>query len=125
MPCRKMKIDLKREDIEACYRLSGKENAGIIVELGLRVKHDEILASNKHLKDISTKEFGFDSDGLIFTKDGLTPKRKTLIWELKSIKKRYGFTFIWSRKGIIFIRRHENSHPICINSLSDLHKLNE
>ena len=118
----KMKVDLKREDIEACHRLSGKENAGIIVELGSRVKRDAILVSKKHLKDISTKDFGFDSDGLIFINESLTPKRKSLIRELKSVKKRYGFNFIWSRKGIIFIRRDENSHPIRINSLSDLNK---
>ncbi len=121
----KLKVDLKQEDVEACHRLSRNENAGIIVEFSSRVKRDEVLASRKSLRNVTLKDFGFDSNGKVYINESLTSKRKALIRELKLVKNSYNFKFIWSRKGIIFIRRDENSRPIRINSLSDLNKLNE
>ncbi len=113
------------DEIKACHRISANEKAGIIVEFLSRKKRDELLYARKKLVNVSVKNFGFESEGKIFINESLTGKRKALIRELKSKKDEYDFKYVWSKKGLVFIRKNENSSAIRINSLNDLNKLNE
>ena len=121
----KLDILLTEEDIEACHRISMNEKAGIIVEFASRKKRDELLNARRKLMNVSIKDFGYSNDGKIFVNESLTSKRKALIRDLKSKKDEYGFKYVWSKKGTIFIRRDENSRAIRITTIADLNNLNE
>jgi len=123
----KIEVPLCKDELEACHRLSANEKAGIIVEFASRKKRDQFLEKRKLSKNVSIKDLGFQSKspGKIVINESLTAKRKALIKELKEKKGERNFKFVWSRKGTVFIRRDENSRPICINTILDLNKLNE
>ena len=121
----KLEVALTEDNIEACHRISGNEKAGLIVEFASRKKRDEMIYYRKKLANISIKDFGYEGDNRIYVNESLTPKRKSLIRELKAKKDEYNFKYVWSKKGIIFIRRDENSRALRINSLIDLNKLHE
>ena len=76
---------------------------------------------------MSIKDLGFQSKspGNSFINKSLTAKRKALIKTLKEKKEERKFKLVWSRKGTVFIRRDENSHPIHNNTILDLTKPNK
>ncbi len=81
-----------------------------------------MIYSWKKLFNISIKDFGYEGHSRIYDNESLTPKRKSLIRELKAKRDQYNFKYVWSKN---FIRRDENSRARRINSLVDLNKLHE
>ena len=110
----KLDVALSEDNIKACHRILTNDKAGFIIELSSRKKRDDLLYARKTLASISIADIGVTGEGNSFSNESLTAKRKALIRELKSKREEYHFTFVWSKKGTIFIRRDENSCAICI-----------
>ena len=98
----KLQIPLCAAEIEACHRISSNDKAGIIVEFGSRKKRDEFLGAKKKLRDITIKNFGYQTSkpGKLYINESLTAKRKSLLREVKIKKDEYGFKFVWSKRGL-------------------------
>ena len=111
---KKLDVALSEDNIKACHRISTNDKAGFIIELSSRKKRDDLLYARKTLASISIADFGVTGEGNSFSNESQTAKRKALIRELKSKREEYHFTFVWSKKGTIFIHRDENSRAICI-----------
>ncbi len=111
----KINVDLKPEDIEACHRISPKEDAPIIMKVVSRKTISSLLSkgAKTNAEKISIAYLGFElptqsgstNDGKIFINESLTLRNKNLL-RLSKIKKReLDFKFDWSRNGIIFLKK--------------------
>eukprot|EP00794_Sanderia_malayensis_P021289 gene21289-biopygen16321 len=115
----KLEINLDVEHIEACHRISPRDDAPIIVEFLSRKMRDEFLSQKKKVRNLTIADLGFVADagsaGKTYINESLTKKRKGLLRDITMGRDEYNFKFIWSNKGKIFVRKSENSPPILIN----------
>ncbi len=99
------------------------------MELASRKTRDRLLAVKKELSDYKLKDFGFNDSEFeskrVFLNESLTRKRKELLRKVKDRKADFGFKYVWTSKGNIFVRMTEKSPAKRINQLDDLNKLNE
>eukprot|EP00794_Sanderia_malayensis_P001034 gene1034-360_t len=129
----KLKVSVVSSDIEACHRISPKENASIIVELKSRKLKDALLS--KEAKRIGKKlrisDLGFqmaardgsEDAGKVFINESLTSRIKNLLRLTKIKKRELDFKFVWTRNGCIYIRKNESAQVQKINFPGDLEKL--
>ena len=122
----KINVHLERSEIEACHRISAKEDAAIIVKLESRKLRERMMAreAKQILRNIKASDIGFEEvSNKIFINESLTKRNKNLL-RLAKIKKRdLNFKFVWTKNGSILMRKNESARIIKINFESDLDNL--
>lgn len=112
----KLKRKTKQNDLPGTVQLKMK-NEETVQKWLYASKSNKIL-----LKELVTKEHKISSNKTVFMKESLTPYNKKLLWNAKE-KLKETYKFIWCKKGVIRVRKNNDSHPIILRSLEDINKL--
>lgn len=123
-----MKIDLKREEIDAAHRLPQRKNTGpakIIVQLTSRKKRDEFVRARSQAAPItSTKLVGGNIKSRIYINENLSPFFRELLWKSKIRAKAAGYKFIWYSFGKVLVRKDvTDSKVFKIFDFDDIEKI--
>ena len=123
-----MGLEIEEDDISVSHRIPNrrkdrKQNLAIIVKFVRRDSKDAYYKARNRLKDITTKDLGYDQSNKIFINENLTERRKELFWECLKFKKQENYSFIWTINGRICLRKNQESRVNVINSKDDLRKL--
>lgn len=121
-------INVQETDIEACHRISQRENANIIVKFHSRKIRDQVLRERRQLRGKTTHDFGLNVErapAKIFINESLTRRNKELFRLAQNFKNENGFRFLWTRNGSIFIRKSEQSKVIKVLNPNNLINIEE
>lgn len=124
-----MSVEIDEVDISVSHRLPVSRNykgnrsePAIIAKFVRRDVKEQFYRARKELKNLTTKDLGYDISNNIYINESLTESNKALFKECVKAKKEMGFTFIWTSNGKIFLRKDEHSPVIHIKSKDDIVK---
>lgn len=106
---------LTADCIDAAHRLPAREGRipPIIVKFTSRIQRDTWYSKRR----ILVKEN-------IFINENLTAETRRLLWQAKQVAKAKAFKFVWTKNGMVFMRKTEGSGAKKIVSEADLLRLN-
>ena len=125
-------VNISSSDIDISHRLPRKHNhqvrnqpspAPIIVKFVRRSLRNYIYSARKHLRGVSTRDVGFQSNNRIYINENLTPANKQLFYQANQRRKEGNWKFIWTNNCKIFTRKNTGDPPICISTSSDLDRI--
>lgn len=122
-------INITDDMVDACHRLGKKREdgnpRGIVVKFTRRVVKEEILQKRRVKRNLNTTHIGEkNSPGeVIYINESLTKVRRELHKEVRALKKKKGFSFVWVRNGKILVRPTEGARVIAVTTMEDLEKL--
>lgn len=120
-------------EIKDIYRTnSGKETSKpIIVEFTSVLKKEKVLKATKDFNKTRRKEEKLSSETLklpgtrkpIFLSETLTFKAQKLFYLSREFAKVNGYTFCWTSRGYVYLRKAENMPTVRIDTTADLENL--
>ncbi|XP_047543297.1 uncharacterized protein LOC125075633 [Vanessa atalanta] len=126
-------IEVQEEDIKDVQSFKSTKNSSktISVEFTSAITEDKVMLAikkfnhGKKFEDkLNTTHLGFkEGKKPIFVKEMLTKKTHKLFYASRLYAKNNNFTYCWTSRGNVYLRKAENSPQIKINSESDLEKL--
>lgn len=115
---KRINISIKENDITRITKINkykSKNSCYLISFLSVEIA-DEILKNKKMLKqDEEYKNVYINPD--------LTIYNKNLLWEMKNMARQLKYKYVWTKRGSLYMREHENSKIVKINTFDDLNKL--
>ena len=112
-----LNIQIDYNDIQACLRLEKRQNAPIITKFLNRKTASAFLRAKKLTKkSIKGELLGLKDcpEFKIYINKSLTERNKELMYKVKLKKQHMNWKFVWSRNGIIYARKDDDSHIIRI-----------
>ena len=123
--CNSLEIPIDKKDIESCHRMFQKPEIKhpkkTIVRFTNRRIAEQLKEKSKLPKEIS-ESLGFPNNNDVYLSDNLCNYYKNLWYYAKKLQKEKQAKFVWTKNGIIRIRRDEGTPAIKINHLTDLGK---
>ena len=116
-----MKANVTSEDLDALHEVPSRrkdQKRIVVVAFKFRSKRDEVLAHKSELR--SYNEGLVDASTRIFVNEQLSPENKRLYAMAAKLKYELSFKFLWTKKGVIYMRKDENSKFFRISSEEDL-----
>ena len=112
-----VQANVSREEIEALHEVPSNrkdKKRVVIVHFKWRARRDQILASAK----IALREYNKERDpsDRIFINEHLSPENKRLFAMATKRKHELGYKYVWSKKGIIFIKKDDSSKAVKVVS---------
>lgn len=97
----------------------------VIVKFVRRETKELFYKNRKHLREMSTRDIGLSriSENKIFISESLSPRNKVLFKDCLKFKFNYGFKFIWTQQGRIYLRKNNDTPARVITGKVDLEKL--
>jgi hypothetical protein len=87
------------------------------------------MEKRRDIFKVSTTKIGLSGNSLlteaIILIDNLTPKNQQLLSDTKVFQTIYGYRFCWTKNGIVFLRKTENSLMTRYNDQSVLQVLSQ
>ncbi|CAI6370886.1 unnamed protein product [Macrosiphum euphorbiae] len=125
-----LNISIKNEDIVDTYRLKPYKNTDgkIIAKFNSTILKDSIIKSikllykNKNPVTANNLCTNFPEVN-VFTNDQLTKENKRLLWLSKEFSKTYGYRFVWSNSGGVYLKKQEMEQVIKIPTTQILQNL--
>ena len=122
---------LSIQDIDIAHRVPvRKANVNqpkpIICKFTRRLAREQVMAMKREIKKVDPSRVGLYSESNLSYAgiyDHLTPRLQKLFTEVKKYKDDNDFRFCWTKNGLIYLRKTEDSNPIRIHQRSDLAKL--
>ncbi|CAH2211373.1 jg12086 [Pararge aegeria aegeria] len=127
-----LKIDLIGSDIRDVYRINTKDGSNpIIAELSSVLIKEKILSKVKQFNKLKPKNEKLNTSHLkfaepikpIFISETLTQNTQKLYFLARSFQKNYNYSFCWTSRGVVYLRKNEKSPQIKICMESDIEKL--
>lgn len=120
--------NIKETDIMAIHRLKSNRSEGtdstssnIIVAFKNTDVKSEFMAKKKSKSKLSTRDLGIDGPmRTIFINDQLTEADGKLFYQARKFKKDNIFKYVWTRNGLIFMRKTDSSKILHIRNEHDL-----
>lgn len=125
-------VDIQHNDIKDIYRIkTGKEHKPIVAEFCSVIKKENVLAGIKNFNKgkISQQKFNtthlniMDQKKPVYVSELLTQKTQRLFFLSRDFAKANGFTYCWTSRGIVYLRKTEATQQIRINDEMDLANL--
>lgn len=120
-------------DIKDIYRIKTKKDqsyAPIIVETVSTLKKNDLLQkckllNSKRKEKLCAKHLGITHkpDSPVYISEHLTPKGSRLFFLARDLAKSRGYKFCWTRYGLVYVRKDENSAIILIRNEGQVHTL--
>lgn len=118
---------ISKEEIDEIYRIENKTNnkkGNPIVVSFIKKSTKEKFLIMRRKRSLYTNEINLQgSRSQIFINEYLTKRIKELLWKTKKLNTENKFKFIWTKNGMILVRKDEHSEIIKISSQEDLEKL--
>lgn len=120
--------NIKEADIMAIHRLKNNKSEGtesfpsnIIVAFKNTDVKSEFMAKKKSKSRLSTRDLGMDGPSrAIYVNDQLTEADGKLFYQARKLKKDNIFKYVWTRNGLIFMRKTDSSKILQIRNEQDL-----
>ncbi|CAG9138422.1 unnamed protein product [Plutella xylostella] len=122
---KKVDDNISSDEIERAHRVTPKLKVQgrpriIVAKLKSRLQKDTIISKVRKLK-LTTEDIGFNGQPkVIFINEQLTQFNKQLLKKCKDTAKNKKYQFVWSKNGIIRMRKNETSPSIIIRDEEDL-----
>lgn len=123
-------IPISDEMVDVCHRLGNRrigENRprAIIVKFTRRIVKEELLVKRRVKRNLNTADIGFTDRlaDVIYINESLTKCRRELHKEVRLLKKKKGFSYVWVRNGRILVRPTEGAKVIAVTTMDDLERL--
>lgn len=130
-----IELPLVDSDIKDAYRVNSSKNADkpIIVELNSVIKKENLLRAVKTFNKSKGKEQKLNTTHLnvpgpakpIFVSETLTSKAQRLFYMAREFTRDYGYTYCWTSRGQVYIRKNDGQPLLRIESEADFFKLIE
>ena len=134
----KINVDLKADNIDACHRISLKQDAPIIVRLASRKNSSCLLCKKTKIncKKFTIGDLGYEMPSQVQNAAGaplgknlitesLTYRNKNLLCLAKIKKRENDFKFFWTRNVSVYMRKNEGSVIKKISFIEDLERIND
>ena len=118
--------DITIQDIDIAHRVPTRKRGSprpIICKFTRRIAREKVMEKRRDICKVSTTKIGLSGNSLLTEArilDHLTPKNQQLLSDTKAFQTTYGYRFCWTKNGIVFLRKTENSRPIKVNDQSVL-----
>ena len=120
-----VEADIKMDDLEALHEVPSKRKDGkriVIAHFKSRAKRDSILSASK--EKLRERNKGLEASQKIYVNEHLSPGNKRLFALATKKKYELGYQFLWSKKGVIFLKKEPSSLTVHkITSEDDLEKV--
>lgn len=117
-----MNLQIEKEDVLECFRVSKKENAPIVIKFKKIETKKIVFKKLKSIKSIKLDECQLEGGNRpIYINDDLTRENQELYKKARKIKKEKNYKAIYCTDGKLFLRKQENSNPIRIKREEDLY----
>ena len=126
----KMGAETTIHDIDIAHRVKPRNASSrpkpIICKFTRRLAREEVMNRRADVSHVASLEVGLPEsaslrDAMIV--DHLTPNTQELFSAAKTFKDQHEFKFCWTKKGLVYLRRTEDSRPIKIKNSCDLQRL--
>ena len=127
---KEMGADVNIEDIDIAHRIPSRTKSDsprpIVCKFIRRIAREKVMAKRKEISKVSKLKIGL-SDSSFLTEarivDHLTPKNQQLLMEAKEFKSKHEYSYCWTRNGVVYLRKSENSRPIKVKDKNVLQVL--
>lgn len=126
-------VELQDSDIRDVYRIkTNKDNIKpIMIELNSTLKKEKILQGIKNLNKRKAKEDKLSTGNLklpgpprpVYVSEALTFKAQRIFYLARQFAQDNGYSYCWTSRGFVYIRRVEGEAPTRIDKESDIGKL--
>ncbi|CAG9109242.1 unnamed protein product [Plutella xylostella] len=126
-----LEVGLNDSDIKDVYRINSRSvEKPIIVEFCSTLTKEKIVASAKKFnkgktlhEKLNTGHLNFKEKKPVFVSESLTPRTQKLFYIAREFSKANGYSFCWTSRGTVFLRKSENMPQIRIEHESELNNL--
>ncbi|XP_047543213.1 uncharacterized protein LOC125075545 [Vanessa atalanta] len=124
------KLQLPKDDVVSIQTKVGSSRNEMPGPILLKMKNETIqnkwITTSKKckisVKDVVVNTGTKSGQQIVYIRESLTPYNKNLLWNAKQqLKDKY--KFIWSKKGVIRVRKDSDSVPIILRSIKDISRL--
>jgi Baculovirus FP protein len=118
-------VNINIDSIEFCHRQkqstrNPNKPPAIIAKFYSRQDKERLVLARKGKVPFTAHDIGFqNSTNKVFVNEHLTKLNKHLFWLARNTKQ-LGFKYSWTRRGIIFIKKEDNSPVIRITKPTDI-----
>ena len=118
-----LKADVDDKDFDALHEVPSRRRDNkrvIIVAFKFRSKRDEILSLKQNLRAYNEN---LDVADKIYVNEQLSPENKRLFSMCAKVKYEHDFKYLWTKKGVSFLRKDDSSRPFkicCENDLTEV-----
>jgi len=117
--CKKLNTNINVSMINDCHRIGFYHNARprrIIVNFINHQDKINILKARQIIRKFSTKYINIQPDMPIYIRENLTTKGNKLFKEARDLKKLLNFQFVWTKNGLVFLRKNESEKIIRVDN---------
>lgn len=125
--CGALNCNLKQGDFISVFRLGNrgansknKRTLPIVARVHDEWCKNELLATYFKKKNLNLTDIGFKTPARIFINERLTASNREIFNRAAEAKKSNLIHRFFTRRGLVFVQRDENSNPMCIPHFSDL-----
>ncbi len=125
-------LTVSEEMVDACHRLGGKRVGetrprGIIVKFTRRLVKEELLRKRRVKRNLNTHDLGFTNTlaEVVYINESLTKARREVYKEVRELKKKKDFSFVWVKNGKILVRPEDGARVIAATTMDDVRRLSE
>lgn len=131
--CTTLKIELQEADIRDIYRVHSNKEAikPIVLELSSVLVKEKLISAVKNYNKNKKTESKLSTVSLniagptrpIYVSELLTFKAQKLFFQAREFAKLKEYNYCWTSKGVVYLRKTENTPLVRIGSEEDLEKL--
>ena len=125
---REMDAEISIQDIDIAHRVNPRKQVPnrprpIVCKFTRRLAREQIMRRRREISKVIPSNVGLPdastlSNAMIV--DHLTPKVQSLFAEAKLAKDRFNYRYCWTKKGVVYLRKSEESRAIKIKDNSAL-----
>ena len=120
----KIGLQVPPDQIEQVERVpSSSKPRPLLVQFKTKTLKDTFLTSARKARVKAVNVNNTFPDTPIFVNEHLTQERKRLIYEARKKKKELQYQHLWTKAGVIYLKKTDDSQPIRIVAQKDLSKI--
>ncbi|KAF0752799.1 Uncharacterized protein FWK35_00012261 [Aphis craccivora] len=118
--CKELNSNINVSMINDCHRIGFNHNNArprrIIVKFINHQDKINTLKARQIKRNFSTKDIGIQPDMPIYIRENITTKGSKLFKEARDLKKSLHFQFVWTKNGLVFLRKNETDKIIRVDN---------
>ncbi|KAK5648779.1 hypothetical protein RI129_003671 [Pyrocoelia pectoralis] len=124
--CNAIGVTIEDNMIDDCFKLKKVDTIKyptIIVRFVKRSDKNNLMSKVRVRRNLSTAILGMKESSPIYINEALTSTRKKTLLAARKLVAEYGWKYVWSRTGKIFVRKSDSSKIHAVNSIEELNEI--